>query len=37
MSVTGFPQGLFSTCDDDAVRIHRVLHDRRDARGEFGG
>lgn len=36
MSVDGFPQVLFYTCDDDAVRIHRVLHDGRDARGEFG-
>lgn len=35
MRVTGFPHGLFYTCDDDAVRIHRVLHDRRDAQGEF--
>lgn len=37
MSVTGFPQRLFHTSDDDAVRVHRVLHERRDARGEFDG
>lgn len=31
----GFPFLLFYTCDDDAVRVHRVLHERRDIDAEF--
>ncbi|WP_298870365.1 type II toxin-antitoxin system RelE/ParE family toxin [uncultured Microbacterium sp.] len=31
----GFPFLLFYTCDDDAVRVHRVLHERRDIDTEF--
>lgn len=24
-----------TTCDDDAVRVHRVLHERRDIETQF--
>ena len=31
----GFPFLVFYTCDEDAVRVHRVLHERRDIDREF--
>jgi len=30
IAVSGFPFRLLYTCDEDAIRVHRVLHDRRD-------
>ncbi|OZD43755.1 hypothetical protein CH252_24780 [Rhodococcus sp. 06-1477-1B] len=31
MAVERFPFHLFYTIDEDAIRVHRVLHERRDA------
>ncbi|PTT19180.1 plasmid stabilization system [Microbacterium sp. HMWF026] len=36
MTLDRFPYHLLYTMDDDAVRIHRVLHVRRDAERSFG-
>lgn len=35
IGVEGFPLLVFYTCDDDAVRVHRVLHERRDIDAQF--
>lgn len=33
LAVEGFPYQLLYTSDDDVIRVHRVLHQRRDISG----
>ncbi|WP_144783375.1 type II toxin-antitoxin system RelE/ParE family toxin [Microbacterium sp. BH-3-3-3] len=35
LAVEKFPYHLFYTADEDVVRVHRVLHARRDVGGAF--